>query len=496
MICVTVGRTRHKHTVAEHQRLGELGAELVELRLDYIGRSIDLSRVIRVRPTPIVITCRRKEDGGRWEKTEDERQMLLRAAIASGVDYVDLEEDTAAKIPRYGKTKRIVSLHDFEGTPEDLEELPERLARLDADIVKIACMANSFDDVDRMLRLMKTVRVPFIGISMGDIGTITRILGPSFGAPFTYCTFTSERRIAPGQLTFEQMRDLYRVDSINKDTKIFGVVADPVAHSYSPLIHNAGFKHQNLNARYVPFRIPPSDLESFLRWCRTFGIGGLSVTIPHKETILPLLNRAESAAQGIGAVNTVVFNADEAVGYNTDYRAAMAVLTDAMKIVTQEEEPFKGRTVLILGAGGVSKAIAYGLRQRGALIEISSRTFERSEELAKMVGGRAVPWNLRHDAKVAAIINGTPIGMFPDVDSTPFDGFALNKNILVFDTIYNPETTLLCKLARKAECPVLNGTFMFLRQAYYQYKLFTGMEPPTDVMKGVLKKAISPINYQ
>ena len=128
MLCVTVARTRHKHTIAEHQQVAELGAKLVELRLDYIGRSIDLGRLLKDRPTPVVVTCRRREDGGRWERTEEERLMLLRSAIAMGIEYVDLEEDTAKKIPRYGKTKRIVSLHNFEGTPDDLEDLHRTLS--------------------------------------------------------------------------------------------------------------------------------------------------------------------------------------------------------------------------------------------------------------------------------------------------------------------------------------------------------------------------------
>ncbi len=495
MICVTIGRTRHKHAIAEHQHLGELGAELVELRLDYIGRSIDISRLLKNRPTPVVVTCRRKEDGGRWDRSEEERLMLLRSAIAMGVEYVDLEEDTAALVPRYGKTKRIVSHHDFEKTPSNLEEIPERLAKLDADIVKVATMANSFPDVVRMLRLMEKSSVPTIGISMGDIGTITRILAGRYGAPFSYCTFSSDRKIAPGQLTYDQMRNLYRVDTIDDQTKIFGVVADPVAQSYSPLIHNAAFRDQQINARYVPFRVPAEDLEFFVKWCRVFGMGGLSVTIPHKETIMPMLHRAESAAQGIGAVNTVVFNSEEAIGYNTDYRAAMDCMTDAMKKLTGEEEPFKGRTVLLLGAGGVTRAIAFGLRQRGALVEISSRTLDRAEQLARQIGGRAVPWNHRYDVKAAIIVNGTPIGMFPDVDATPYDGEKLDSRTFVFDTVYNPESTLLVKQAREKKCPVLSGSFMFIRQACYQYKLFTGMEPPADLMRAVLAKAISPVNY-
>ncbi len=182
MLCVTIARTRHKHTISEHQQVAELGAKLAELRLDYIGRSIDLGRLLKNRPTPVVITCRRKEDGGRWDRTEEERLMLLRSAIAMGIEYVDLEEDTAQKIPRYGKTKRIVSLHNFEETPDDLDAIYERLAKVDADIVKIAVQANSFGDMVKVLELMRNAKVPTIGIAMGDYGTPSRILATRYGA--------------------------------------------------------------------------------------------------------------------------------------------------------------------------------------------------------------------------------------------------------------------------------------------------------------------------
>jgi 3-dehydroquinate dehydratase/shikimate dehydrogenase len=496
MLCVTIARTRHKHTIAEHSQVAELGAKLVEIRLDYIGRSIDLARLLKNRPTPVVVTCRRRDDGGRWERSEEERLMLLRSAIAMGVEYVDLEEDIASKIPRYGKTKRIVSMHNFEGTPNDLESIHSGLAKLDADIVKIAAQANSFRDTARMLNLMKSARVPTVGISMGEFGTPTRILAMRYGAPFTFCVFNSDRRVAPGQLSFDQMHNVFRAESITNDTRLYGVVADPVAHSYSPLIHNAAFLANNLNFRYVPFRVAPSDLEFFLDWCKAEKIGGLSVTIPHKQTILPMLSQAESAAQGIGACNTVVFSEDGMIGYNTDYRASMDCLTEAMTKITGKTEPFEKQSVLILGSGGVSRAIGYGLAQRRASITVTSRNKDAAGELAKHINGKTVPWDDRHSIEPRILVNGTPVGMFPEMDATPFQTKNLHGETLVFDTVYNPEQTLFIKGAKASQCPVITGLQMFVRQAAYQYRLFTGVEPPIDVMVKTLKKAISPINYQ
>lgn len=504
MLCVTIARSRHKAMIAEYQHFAEAGADLVELRLDYIGRHIDLRRLLANRPCPLIVTCRRREDGGRWEKTEDERLMILRSAIASGVDYVDLEEDIADKIPRYGSTKRIVSLHNFEETPEDLESIHARLAALDADIVKIATMANSFSDSIRMLQLAASTQTPTIALCMGDLGTVTRILGLRYGAPFTFSVPKVGRKIAPGQISFEDMREMYRPQEINEETRLYGVVADPVAHSLSPQIHNAAFANRQLNCRYLPFRIPADELALFLQWCKESDVGGLSVTIPHKEAMLDLMSEVEAAAKGIGAINTVAIRGMDAVGYNTDYRAAMDCLTEALQ--TQRRvggidddrglsEIFAGRGVLILGAGGAARAIGYGLRQRGAVVAISSRTAKRAEKLASDIGGRALPWASRHDIKPGILVNCTPVGMHPDVDSCPYEKSHLNENMIVFDTIYNPEQTVLVKAAREVGCFVVNGLDMFVRQAAYQFKLFTGLEPPSKLMRETVKRITSPVRF-
>jgi 3-dehydroquinate dehydratase/shikimate dehydrogenase len=496
MICVTVGRSRHKRMIAEHQFLADQGAELVELRVDYIGRAIDLSRLLEKRPTPVVLTARRREDGGRWMKSEEERLMLLRSAIASGVEYIDLEADVASQIPRFGKTKRVVSYHDFDETPDNLEELHAAMSEEDADIVKIATMANRFSDNMRMMELVRNAKIPTIGICMGELGMITRLLAERLGSPYTYATFSEGRKMAPGQLDWKEMRDLYRYAEIDDATEMFGVVADPVAHSYSPLIHNTAFKEQGLNARYFPFRIPQSDLPNFFKHCPELGIHGLSVTIPHKEEALRRCNQAESSATGIGAVNTVVFQGSDRLGYNTDYRAAMDCIEESFSIDKQRERPMQGLTALILGAGGVSRAIAWGLRQRHAEVVIASRTLERSQILAAEIGCRAIEWDRRHEAKMNLLVNGTPIGMHPDVDRSPIDEETLTKLgkfLVVFDTVYNPENTLLIKQSKKADCRVITGIDMFVRQAAYQYKLFTGRDAPSPLMRKTIKQATNPV---
>ena len=276
-----------------------------------------------------------------------------------------------------------------------------------------------------MINLVKNANIPTIGICMGESGVLTRILANRLGSPFTYATFSSGRQMAPGQLDWKEMKDLYRYDSIDSQTAFFGVVADPVAHSYSPLIHNRAFQDQKINARYFPLRVSKSDLPNFLKQTEELGISGLSVTIPHKEEALSHCTQAESSANGIGAVNTLIFNSEDTLGYNTDYRAAMDCVDELFSIDKDSGRSMRGMTALVLGAGGVSRAIAWGLKQRNADVIISSRTMERSQILAAEIGCRAIEWEFRHDHRINLLVNGTPVGMHPDVDSSPYNALSL-----------------------------------------------------------------------
>jgi len=490
MICVSIGRGRHRMVVAEHRHLAERGAQLVELRLDYIIKSVNLRRLIHDRPCPVIITCRREKDGGKWQHGEEARLMLLRQAIAEEVDYVDLEHDIAAKIPRYGKTKRIVSYHDFRKTPDDLEGIHAGMCQMDADVVKIATLANQPSDNLRMLKLIGSSEVPTAGLCMGDIGTPSRILSGRFGAPFTYATFNEERALAPGQLSFDQMQKIYHYDQVNQDTVVYGVIADPVGHSLSPHVHNAAFRKAGINAVYVPFRVPAEALEDFVDRAPELGIRGLSVTIPHKEAIAGKLTAIDGAVKGIQAINTVIFDGAQIKGYNTDYKAAIDCLEGALGEIGADPSPLYQKKVMILGAGGAARAIAYGVKKKSADFVVASRSLDRSKALAEQFNGKAVEWGARHGVGCDVLVNCTPVGMHPDVDETPYEKHRLRPGVLVFDAVYSPENTLLIKDAREQGCNVITGVEMFVRQAAWQFYLFTGKPAPAKLMLEVVRRRI------
>jgi 3-dehydroquinate dehydratase/shikimate dehydrogenase len=490
MICVSIGRGRHRHMIAEHKHLVENGVHLVELRLDYIQGEVQVRRLLRDRPCPVIVTCRRKNDGGRWEHSEEARQTLLRTAIVEGADYIDLEDDIAATVPRYGVTKRIVSHHDFQKTPADLTLLHKRLASMDADVVKIAGMANHPTDNLRMLQMVHASKVPTVGICMGDIGVPTRILGGRLGAPFTYATFNDDRVLAPGQIGWRQMREMYRYDSITPATRIYGVVADPVAHSLSPVVHNAALAAAGLDAVYLPFRVPAEQLDEFLMAASRWPLAGLSVTIPHKEAVLKHAAHVDDLVKSIGAANTLSFTAAGITAANTDASAAVESLAAALQGDDQVEAEGLGlKTTLVLGAGGAARAVAFGLKKKGVEVTVTSRTVDRARKIAAEVGCKSVEWAARHRMPYDCIVNATPVGMHPNVDESPYDKEHLRPYMVVFDTVYNPENTLLIKEARGAGCRTVTGVEMFVRQAAIQYRIWNGAEPPPQVMREALKRA-------
>ncbi|ADG67669.1 3-dehydroquinate dehydratase, type I [Planctopirus limnophila DSM 3776] len=491
-ICVGIGRTRHQMMIAEHQALAQKGAELVELRVDYLSRTPDMKRLLADRPTPTIVTCRRVADRGRFRGTEEERQTILRTAILSGADYVDIEADIAPQIRRYGKTKRIISHHDFDQTPDDLEEKYAQMCKLDADLVKIVTMANRAEDCVRMLKLVEGAQVPTVGFCMGEKGMLTRVLCGAFGSPFTYATFNKERELAPGQFSFDEMRKMFRYEQITRKTILLGVLGDPVAHSLSPLLHNTLMRKAGFDGVYLPLRVSASELSETLDAYEQLGFTGYSATIPHKESVLQKYPMCDDFVRAIGAANTVY--RDQAGHWacsNTDYQAALDAILSGLK----PGESLTGKRVLLLGAGGAAKAIGMAMQKSEAITVVASRTLKRSQALADQIGGRAITWENRGSEFADILINCTPVGMHPNLNESPFPIHWLREGMLVFDTIYTPERTLLIKDARDRGCTTVTGVEMFIRQATAQFRLFTGLKLSLDDVRTIFRRLISPVRH-
>ena len=493
-LCVTIARSAVSRQKAEHAALAEAGAKLVELRLDWIKGEVDVARLLADRPTPVVVTCRRREDGGRWAGGEEDRLKLLRSAILAGPEFVDLEADIAEKVPRFGKTKRVVSHHDMKGTPGSLElgQIHAKLAAADADVVKLVTLAGGVADNAALIGVQKKAKLPTIAFCMGEWGLPSRVACCRFGAPWTYCAFTADREIAPGLPDHRTMRRVYRAHRVGKSTPLFGVLGDPVEHSLSPHLHNAAFRAAGLDGCYLPVRVPAERFAEGVAALRDCGFSGFSVTIPHKRAALSFAEKPDDAATRIGAANTLWL--DEAGGKpawraaNTDRDAALASIESAVK-AGDPDATLTGRRATVLGSGGVARAVVAALTGAGCGVTVTARNEKAMRALVAEFGGTAETWpnRLTHPADI--VVNCTPVGMWPKMDECPVPENAIPPQAVVFDTIYNPRRTLLLKWARGRDCRVVSGDEMFVRQAEAQFRLFTGRDAPTGVMRAAFDAA-------
>jgi 3-dehydroquinate dehydratase/shikimate dehydrogenase len=480
------------------------GAEMFELRVDYLknidGGSVgELLHLTRTTLLPVIVTCRDSVEGGAGDHPLNLRVSVLVRAIEKGVDFVDCEY-VNYRNPAVRKrinealdkssTRLILSVHDFVKPFTDLAGLYDEIfEQCPTAVIKLVYTANHINDCFEAIDLLKNKKGDAIVLCMGEDGLISRVLAKKYGSLVTFASLSDAASTAPGQLGAKELKKRYRWDSIDADTKVYGVIGNPVGHSLGPAIHNACFEMQEVNAVYLPILVK-GEKESFNDFMnnlesRDAGFAGFSVTLPHKAHALDYVEHSgdqlEPLAATIGAVNTLKIGFGGLVsGFNTDYAGAMNALLAEMGI---EKHGLHEVKAAVLGAGGVARAIVAGLTDVGAHVMIYNRTVSKAQSLAEEFKCKYASIEEAANTDASVVINCTSIGMHPNVDGSPLPAGSINSDMVVFDTVYNPLETLLLKYAKEAGARTVNGAEMFIRQAMAQYKIFTGKEADEELMR-------------
>ncbi len=496
-LCVPIFCRDTEQIRRDVSRAIEAGADLVELRLDTYDDVDDTLLLAMQVDFPFLLTRRPERQGGDSTEDDDTRYEVLQNHRKGFPEktLVDLEWDGQRTVEyrELLNEHAIVSQHDFKGRPATLTKTYVDMCRSDAGIVKIAWMARSIRDCVEALQLLDLRHKPSVMICMGEAGTISRILCKKFGAYLTFASLEKQSATAPGQVTIDELKNVYRWDAIKRSTKVYGVVGSPIAHSMSPAIHNAGFDAIGYDGVYVPLLVEPG-WESFKAFCEVYfdfkplELSGLSITIPHKENALRFAKekgwRIDPLAEKIGAVNT--YDIANRYATSTDYAAILDTITTSLAI---DRAGLKQLRVAVIGAGGTGRTAVAALSHFGAKVTVLNRTRDRAEALATEFGAVAQSMDELKSIEADVFVNTTSLGMSPNTDSSPFDAGmpTLAANSLVFDTVYNPLETKLLKQAAEAGAKTVGGIEMFVRQAAGQFSLWTNADAPTDVMRRVVE---------
>jgi 3-dehydroquinate dehydratase/shikimate dehydrogenase len=489
-ICVALGFS----DAAQLMRVAETeykdGNTFLEFRLDYLSdpsSGIGLIQTFRTRypDARILATCRRKENQGRFAGGLQRQIEILQGAADAGAIGLDLEIESAerAKPAAAGLREHaalIVSYHCFRNTPAPVAVL-RRLERIPADAYKLVTTANKPADALRLTEFLKAHRGSrLISFAMSEPGLLTRVLSPAFGCAFTYAAPSTESGTAAGQIAARWMRSLYHCEKLSRQTHVYGVIADPVAHTKSPAIHNRAFQARRIDAVYLPFLVAAQHLNQWMALARRLPVCGFSVTIPHKQKISRYLDTVDPIAKRIGAVNTVWRKAGKWRGTNTDVDGVLKPLSRHIRL--------PGASILIAGYGGAARAGAIALADAGAHVTITGRRAQRAQELARVVKADVVSLKQTQTQEYDALIHATPVGMWPRVNESLFPNRIPAE--IVFDMVYNPHETLLLQQAKQQGCTIVYGAEMLIEQAACQFEIWTGASAPRSVMQSALEQAL------
>jgi 3-dehydroquinate dehydratase/shikimate dehydrogenase len=472
LICETVMAS----TMAELRRLRDAStADLVELRLDGVA-DLDVAGALADRVRPVIATCRASWEGGRFDGSEEARLGLLAAAITGGAEFVDLEwRADRRSLPALDPHRLVLSRHDFDGVPADVaHQLSEMRRAGDGVTLKIACTVRDLRDVRKLHAVAGGDKGRHVVIGMGSAGFVSRVCPEAFGSTWTY-----GGHAAPGQLSVDELQQVYRVSAQSASTRRFALTGFPLSHSASPAMHNAAFEALGLDAVYFP--LESEDARELLETADVLGVEGVSVTAPLKVGWTALGVDGDETSLATGAMNTLRRAGGRWSGRNFDVDGFLAPLRE-------HHVRLNGARCVVLGAGGAARAAAWALRREGAAVEISARRSEPAARLADDLGvsSSAFPpvpgWDL--------LVNATPAGTWPATETAPVPESSVDGRV-VYDLVYHPRVTRLLAWAGRRGAVAIGGLDMLVAQAARQFEYWMDQPAPVAIMRQAAERFLA-----
>ena len=467
--------------------MGNQKGDLFEFRLDLFESLSYVLELKKISTLPVIFTLRTKLQGGAFEGSEKEYKAILFKLLKFNPAYVDLEYGLPfsffEKVKYHHPHIAIVhSYHTFEKNP-DLHKILNNLKRFPSHLYKMAVFAHSSIDALRLLlftRIKRLAQVPLAAMSMGKEGQITRILAPVVGSVFNYFPLDEKDQTAPGQISLINLEKIYHYSCLNPETKIYGLIGDPVDKSIGHLVHNQAFKKLGKNKVYVKIKLEKKEVKAFFSLIEQLPFYGFSVTMPLKEEVAPYLDDIDIKTKEIGAINTLVLKKGRWKGFNTDAKGALDAIETYLEVAQKK--------IVIIGAGGAAKAIAFEALQRGSKVLLINRSVEKAKKLASRLNCHFCSLDKWEGKDYDILIHTTSVGMAPDVEASPISEHHIQSHALVFEAIFNPKETKLLSLASQKGCQIVYGFEMFARQAIGQLEIWLNQNQDQEALFLMIKE--------
>ena len=473
MICISVTPESRKLAKVDLLNASRQG-DLIELCLDRLIKAPDMKDLLTDVKKPVLVSCRRKEDGGQWAGTEDQRMTLLREAIVAGPAYIELDLDTAKKVPRFGDTKRVISYTSLNRPLGSVDSILQQAAKVNADVVKFTWPTPTLDAAWPLLAAVTKKRdIPVVGLGLGDAGLTFSLLGRKYGSPWMYAALERGMEAFEGQPTVGDLDEIHNWRNIDSSTRFIGIVGFSESEMTTVRLMNELLRKKDVNARVLPFQC--KDLDKLKQMLGILKVNAVLTGRTFGSQLLAFADHREEAAEVAENADLLLKQGEEWHAYNSLWRSAIKALESTLGKKGKDDRPLDRCNVLVIGAGPVAQTMAYGIGRRKGLVSVSSGDDKAAKELAQTYDVRYVPFHNMYDTLADVVVISDPdLQIGPK--KTEFNPSYMRPPMTIMDVGTMPEDSPFIREARGRECRVVEPKAIYLDQLATQVKSITGQE--------------------
>ncbi len=474
MICISINQESRRFALADMLNARRL-ADLLEIRLDRFGKAPDLSELISSKPKPIIMSCRRVQDGGFWDGTEDERLAILRQCIISKADYVEIELDVADQVRPFPGCQRVISYTNLQETPSDILEIYDEARSKKPDVIKLVTLARTPEEAWPLVQIQAKSSTPTVVVALGKMGTMLSLLGQKLGAPWIYAALERGMEAYPGQATISDLESVYHFPSIQKSTRFVGVTGFGDRETITIAALNAAFAAQEMPVRCLPLGI--GNVKVFRKVMDAVKMVGAVIEPEHQKAILEIGVELHGAAKQTQSADVLVQKNDAWHGMNVSCQAPVQALRDVMlKKHPGSDQPFKDRFLMIVGLNAMARMLAAEIQRGGGNAILASHQRKAGMQLAQEIGCRFVAFEALYTTLHDALIICEDMQedhSRPGVSGAVHAGY-LKPGMIVMDLTAGAGRSKLLKEAAARSCVLVEPFDLLLATLEMQAKLFTG----------------------
>jgi 3-dehydroquinate dehydratase/shikimate dehydrogenase len=484
MICISISQESRRLALADMLNASRQ-CDLLEIRLDRFGKAPEIGELLRRKPKPVIMSCRRPQDGGQWEGTEEERLAILRQCIIAKADYAEIELDVADQVRPFPPCKRVISYTNLGETPADIAEVYKEVQSKRPDVIKLTTLARTPEEAWPLVQILATATVPTVVVGLGKPGVMLAVLGKKLGAPWTYAALERGMEAYPSQPTVHDLETVYHYKALERGTRLVGVSGFTDREYVGTAALNGLFAHFGLPARCLPVGVGSARL--FRKVIDAAKLVGVVVDAEHQGALMEIATEAEPGARLANAADLLLRKGDKWSACNTLVRAAVAALENLLRVRYPGDMPLQGRMVAIVGVNALARTVAQGVKQRGGSPIIVSHDKAGAQELAKKLECRFVLFEALYSTihEVLVVCDQEKQHTATGGSNAVHPGY-LKAGMTVMDLTATLSPSPLLREARARRCAVVTPRKMLFDQLALQARLLTSKEVTRELVEQVL----------